>query len=309
MDLGTPVQLAAAGDLDGDGRLDLLVTTPSGFTTFKSTGCGGLALAGEGTAGADWTGIAVANLVAGGGEEVVAFEPSRQLGALQGLALEPLWNGSMDGLASAGAVLPAHLDTDGDHDVAVFDANFGQLLRVENTGSGWNVRTSVALPPGITLVDAGDLGANQRDEILFLGGGLVEVISVADFDYSNVQPLSGAAHGPAATNAAPRAALISSGSTLELWVGDQNSALASQMGSVDVGATIIDVATDPEVGAVVLDDQGGLHRVDAAGPTGIDSMALPGPASFVFVGELNGDAGVDVLAVGADGSAYVAVWP
>src|SRR4051794_3781516 len=55
------------------------------------------------------------------------------------------------------------------HDVAVFEADYSQVLIVENTGSDWAVRNGIGLAPGIQRVQAGDLGGSLRDEVLWEG--------------------------------------------------------------------------------------------------------------------------------------------
>ncbi len=303
--LGPPVALASATDLDGDGRMDLLVSSGDGVASFVSSGCGALGAAASVLAGTSITGLTHL-----GEGMAAAFDDSMTLHALSGADLGAGWSDPVAGLSSPGAVLAAHLDTDGDRDVAAFDATYGNLLRVENTGSGWSVRTQVALPAGISNVAAGDLGGNARDEILFLGGGLVEVVSVADFDFSDVRPLTFDAHAAAAfadfNGDGNGDVMVAAGSGVELWTSDGATNI-TLVDSTSLGGSVLDVATvdrgsGPEVAALVAG--GGVRILDGTfAETG--SAETAADASRIFGGDVDGDARDDVVVVTDAGSAWV----
>ena len=313
---GAGVALVDAGDLDGDGRLDLvLAPAAGGVAAFLARGCGALVPGATALGAGAVTGLAVADLDGAGGADVAALDAGKVLSALGGDALVPLWSATLDALPSAGAVVRAHLDTDADDDVAAFDATNGSLLRVENTGSAWMVRTMVALPPGIAMVRAGDLGGPARDELFFIGAGLVEVVSVADFDFSDVRFLSSAAHAGAAfvdwDQDGDGDALLGAGGAVEPWIGDGATALTTGT-ALDLGAGVTDVA--PFGGAAT--GAGGVAALDAMGrltllrrgPAGAPEQAAQMPAAAalrVFAGDVDGDATDDVVAVTSAGEAWV----
>jgi hypothetical protein len=162
-------------------------------------------------------------------------------------------------------------------------------------------------------VTAGPLGGNARDEILFLGGGFVEVVSVGDFDFSDVRFL-----GASPTAAAAFAdfdgdgdgdAMVGTGSGLERWDGDGTTTIAigdsvSLSGVVDVAT--VDRGDGPSV--VALLSGGTLQVVDGALALG-DEASSGSSANRVFGGDVDGDGADDVLAVGDDGSAWVWITP
>ncbi len=292
---------AAGGDLDGDGRADLVVVpSDAGVASFVTSACGEPIASGTALAGVAVTGVAVGDLDGAGGLDVAALGDDLELSALGGPALDPLWSDSVADLSSAGVVVALHLDTDPDHDVAVFDAAFANLLRVENDGSGWTVRVQVQLPPGIEAAAAGDLGGNLRDEVLFLGGGLVEVVSVADFDFSDIRPLSGGATQAAAfadfSGDGVGDALVAADRSLELWTADAGGTVSFDT-SAELDDVVVDVAAN-EGGAVAIVGSSGLVAVD-------DDLAVadavdPGPNAVRVVGF-----GARAIAVTSAGEAIV----
>jgi len=313
----TEVTHARVVDLDADDRLELLIAGPAGgLYAFDLDGCRA-SLRGMTLDSEVLTGLDVGDLDGAGGDDVVVQTAARDLVALSGADLRELWREPALPLSSAGAVLAAHLDTDGDHDAAAFDASNLNLLRVENTGTGWNLRVTVGLPAGIARMAAGDLGGDGRDELLFLGGGLVEVVSVADFDFSDVRPRSTSPHGAAAfgdfDGDGNGDAMVSSGSRVELWRGDGSTNIT--MGaSVDLGAAITDLATLPiplatRPGVAVL--VGGEVRIVSS--TGAADLATRASGASIgaatgiriFGGDATGDRRSQPIVVTSDGFVHV----
>ncbi|HEV8321710.1 MAG TPA: hypothetical protein VG389_08870 [Myxococcota bacterium] len=321
---GAGADLSAGGDFDGDGRLDLVLAVNAagggGVASFLAVGCGGFVPGATALAGATLTGLDAAALDgAGAPADVVAFAGDRTLYALDGDGLATRWSDTLSALGSAGLALAAHLDaTDTDDDVIAFDATLGSLLRVENTGAGWNVRTMVLLPPGIVKVSVGDVGGGPRDEIFFAGpGGLVEVVSVADFDFSDVRVLNAGAHGAAAVgdldgDGDGDLAVVADG-MLERWNGDGNTGvtyveatgLPGSFAGIDVVALEYDGA--PPAEAAVLQSGGSVVVLSAAGGTLVSTAQADTAASArrVFAGDVDGDARDDLVVVDATGTAWV----
>lgn len=315
LDPVTEVTLARVADLDADDRLELIVASPAGgLYTFDLDGCRA-SLRGMTLESEVLTGLDVGDLDGAGGDDIVVLTDARTLIALSGADLGELWREAALPLSSGGAVLAAHLDTDGDHDVAAFDASNLNLLRVENTGTAWNPRVTVGLPAGIARAVAGDLGGDERDELLFLGGGLVEVVSVADFDFSDVRPRSSSPHGAAAfgdfDGDANGDAMVSSGSRVELWRGDGTTNIT--MGaSVDLGAAITDLATLPVAarpGVAVLVG-GEVQIVSSTGGVDLATRASGTPIGAatgirIFGGDATGDRRSQPIVVTSDGFVHV----
>ncbi len=312
----TEIALAAAGDFNGDGRTDLAVSFPGGgIATFLASPCGELFAGSRGLEGVVLTGLDVAPLASMTSVDIVALRADRQLLALAGTDLHELWSASLTQLTDAGPVVSARLAADGRVHVAAFDASTSALLRVQNTGSGWMVRARVTLPPGIARVRAGDLGGNARDELLFLGGGLVEVVSVADFDFSDVRFLSMSASSAAAFgdfNADTNGdAVIASRTMAVLWTGDGSTRITMRDG-YRAAAEIVELVTldregdrRPEVGLL---DANGDVQILARGAT---AFAMGETASFgsdvtqLISGDVDGDGHGDLVGLTAGGAAVV----
>jgi hypothetical protein len=306
-DLAFPnLRTAAVGDLDGDGRADLVLSDGGTVRSYLGVPCGGLARAAS--IDLDVVMLVAAQVVAGGPVEIVALGPDRTLHALGGADLKTLFSTQVMG--SIAAIVPVQMDLDGDHDIAALAGNTSSLLRVENTGSAWTVRTTVQLPNGIARLAAGPLGANARDELLFLGSGLVEVVSVADFDFSDVRPLSNAMHGLAAFGDFDRDgkpdALVSSASSVEIWSGD-GATMLTMKPAIAVGGMPIDLAATAKGGdgnaeAVAL--LAGGSFVVLRGPALAMQTKDTGPSDAfrVFEDDIDGDGKGDVITVGTGGT-------
>ncbi len=311
--LSGPVSLAKGADLDGDGKMELVVAWQSGGVAALATNsCGVFELAGEIPA-IEPTGLDVGSIDAAAGDDVITFEGSMTLAAWGGTDLHALWSGELAGLSSAGNVLAVHMDGDGDHDVAAFEPSNGKLLRVENTGSGWTVKVTVSLPPGIKRVAAGDLGGGPRDELLFLGGGLVEVVSVADFDFSDVRPLSSqqsfdAAFGDFNADGSPDAAIATMGGAT-LWQGDGatklTSATVAMLPSQSAALAAHDRSGDGSPEIVALGVDGTLRILANTTLEAGEEMAAGTDAFTLAIGDVDGDGREDIVAVGAQGTLYI----
>ena len=308
----TNVTLAAQADLDGDGRADLVAANDTGLTSYSASACGALRGGPSVLIGVKIISLAAAEIIAGGPMEIVALADDRTLYALGGSDLKILFSSKVMNLPALAAAVPVRMDLDGDHDIAAVATGYTSLLRVENTGTGWNVRTTVQLPGGITRLAAGPLGGNARDELLFLGGGLVEVVSVADFDFSDVRPLSNAVHGIAAFGDFDRDgkpdALVSAGASLETWASDGATTITMKS-SVALGGAALDVTPidrdgdgKPEVAALLGSGKLVLLGNSMGSLIIADQQTGPPTAFRVFGGDLDGDGKGDVLLVGSDGA-------
>ncbi len=315
--LGIPVSLAKGADLDGDGKMELVVAWQNGgVAALAANACGGFELVGEIPA-IQPTGLDAGSIDGAAGDDVITFEGSMMLSAWGGTDLHALWSGELAGLSSAGNVLAVQMDGDGDHDVAAFEPSNGKLLRVENTGSGWTVKVTVSLPPGIKRVAAGDLGSGPRDELLFLGGGLVEVVSVADFDFSDVRPLSSqqsfdAAFGDFNADGSPDAAIATmAGATL--WQGDGATKLTSStvamLPAKSAALATHDRSGDGSPEIVALGSDGTLRVLANTTLAAGEEMVAGADAFALAIGDVNGDGREDIVAVGSEGNLYVWLTP
>jgi hypothetical protein len=314
--LGGAVALAAAGDLDGDGRLDLLVAPAAGgVASFRASPCGLLEAKASALPGVQLTGLDSGQLV-GATFDAIAFADDKTLYALAGGDLSTRWKSSSFNLATAGQAVAAHLAADTSrHHVALFDDTHSKVLRVQNTGSGWTVRAELTLPAGIERVQAGELGGSTRDELLFEGGGLVEVVSTADFNYSDVRPLTFAAHAAAAFgdfdgDGQPDAA-TGAGMDLELWKGDGTATIANA-GATTLDAAVADLAAfdrdgDGKLELAALLDGGDVlvARWTGSAWTTLARKPTAAGAIRIFAGPLDGDTHADLIIVDGSGQAFV----
>ncbi len=314
---GAPISRAHGADLDGDGQMELVVAWQGGgLAALAANTCGVFELIAEIPA-IQLTGLDTGNIDGAVGDDVITFEDSMVLSAWGGTDLHALWNGELTGISGAGEVLAVQMDSDGDHDVAAFQPNNGKLLRVENTGSSWNVKVGVTLPNDILRVAAGDLGGGPRDEILFMGGALVQVVSVADFNFSDIRPLSGqdswdAAFGDFDADGLPDAAVANT-SGVTLWHGDGatklKSAATAKLPMHTATVAAYDGSGDGSPEVVALDSSGTL-RILASTTLQVSEEVFMGADAFALaVGDVNGDNREDIVAIGSEGLVYLRLTP
>ncbi len=313
---GGTVREAFGGDLNADGHLDLVVEGDTGVTAFLASPCGAPGQPITALSGTKLTGIAGANLDGKGGLDVAAFDGQFDLHALSGTGLDPLWSSTVKGLTSAGPIIGAQLQVGPLEDVVAFDAKLANLLRVANTGSAWSVKDVVTLPAGISRVEAGNLGGLGRDVILFMGEGLVEVVSTADYNYNtDVRVLlesgdtTAVAFGDFSGDGKPDLA-VADGSTVELWKGNGNATVTLgpklALSNRVVDLTAIDRTGTGPLEIAAVDDEGVISVIDgSSGSLIAKGIANTDPRAFrIASGDLDGDGKQDLVVFTADGLAY-----
>jgi hypothetical protein len=303
------VDAADAGDVNGDGRTDVIVSDGTALATVLATACGGLEAQASVALGTPATSISAADR-GDGTVGVLVLDEDSELTLRTGATLDVAHGSTIEKLESPGLVFSAHLDADPDDDAVVVESGFGSLLRVEDTGSDFVVHTVVTLPPGIERLQAGSLGGNERDELLFLGQGLAEVVSSGDFDFDQFSILSFGVHTAAAfgdiDGDGDGDVAIAADGAIELWVGDGDPTHPIVLeGATALGSTPLDVATvdldgdgQLEIAALssdgVLDLLGGLESGKLVRRT---TLAVAKDAFRLFSGDVNGDTRGDLIVV------------
>ena len=318
---GGMVREAFGGDLNADGHMDLVIEGDTGVTAFLASSCGAPGRPMTALSGTTLTGVAGANLDGKGGLDVATFDGQFDLQALSGDELDPLWSSTMKGLASAGPIIAAQLHVGPLQDIVAFDAKLANLLRVANTGSGWSVKDVVTLPAGISRVEAGNLEGVGRDVILFMGDGLVEVVSTADYNYNTDVRLllesgdtTAVAFGDFSGDGKPDLA-VADGSTVELWKGN-GSGTVTLGPKLSLPNRVVDLAAVDRTGTgpleiAAVDDEGVITVIDGSG----GSLVASGTASTdshalrLAAGDLDGDGKQDLVVLTTDGLAYEWITP
>lgn len=289
----TDPRALATGDLDGDGRADLVVGSANGGTgmvgVLRGTGGGAFATPlgspfGLGTAGGVGA-IALGDLNGDGRDDALATIGS---GTANNDQLVPLaGDGSGDLLAGtpvtageqlAGVAL-ADLDGDGDLDALTASTTAvaaDQLGTIEQT------------PAGLTLV-----GATGAASTL-----LATAVAVGDLDGDGTPDAL-----VVSRNAGTGSAWVAAGSGLAL-----TAATPVDVGADPVAATLADVDGDGDRDGLVLDGAAGLVtllRNDGAGTLTPSGVAVTGltAGSGIAAGDLNGDGALDLAVTDGGGTA------